>query len=174
MDTVKGLLIGYAVAFFGGRGIALLAQTSPDPISGGAGWVGAGLLGAVMAWLLLVHLPSKDKQLKEFIDGRDRDAAELRKTFTAEQEAIRAAFIQEQAAVRAAFNHEQLAQRDGFAAEQKSLRDQHGRELGEMRHMVVTVLQHFRTAVHDVRDTAQTSINRITEAELTAKKGDKS
>lgn len=35
-----------------------------DPISGGAGWVGAGLLGLVLGWLLLVHLPAKDKQLE--------------------------------------------------------------------------------------------------------------
>lgn len=42
-----------------------------DPISGGAGWVGAGLLGLVMSWLLMVHLPSKDKQLRELIDGKD-------------------------------------------------------------------------------------------------------
>lgn len=50
------------------------AQT-PDPISGGAGWVGAGLLGAVLGWLLFFHLPSKDKQLKEFIDGKDAQLA---------------------------------------------------------------------------------------------------
>jgi hypothetical protein len=48
----------------------LLAQ-SPDPISGGAGWFGAGLLGAVLAWLLLVHLPARDKQLKEILDRHD-------------------------------------------------------------------------------------------------------
>ena len=48
----------------------LLAQLpSPDPISGGAGWLGAGLLGLVLGWLLLVHLPSKDKQTKELVDG---------------------------------------------------------------------------------------------------------
>lgn len=49
--------------------MAILAQSATvDPISGGAGWVGAGLLGAVLAWLLLRHLPEKDKQTKEFSD----------------------------------------------------------------------------------------------------------
>lgn len=43
---------------------ALVAQAS-DPISGGAGWVGAGLLGMVLAWLLLKHLPDKDRQTRE-------------------------------------------------------------------------------------------------------------
>lgn len=35
----------------------LLAQAT-DPLSGGAGWMGAGLLGLVLAWLLLKHLPT--------------------------------------------------------------------------------------------------------------------
>lgn len=53
----------------------ILAQA--DPISGGGGWVGAGLLGAVLAWLLLVHLPSKDKQLREFIESKDKHIQQL-------------------------------------------------------------------------------------------------
>ncbi len=43
-----------------------------DPISGGAGWIGAGLLGLVLGWLLLKHLPDKDKQLKDLLDSRDK------------------------------------------------------------------------------------------------------
>ena len=48
----------------------LLAQT-PDPLTGTTGWVGAGLLGLILAWLLFVHLPAKDKQLKEIIEIKD-------------------------------------------------------------------------------------------------------
>jgi hypothetical protein len=48
----------------------LFAQTSVDALSG-SGWVGAGLLGAVLSWLMFIHLPAKDKQLKEIIDGKD-------------------------------------------------------------------------------------------------------
>lgn len=53
--------------------LLVLAQVLGDPtsISGGAGWLGAGLLGSVLAWLLMVHLPAKDKQLKEFITIKD-------------------------------------------------------------------------------------------------------
>lgn len=48
----------------------LLAQASDpsDPLSGGAGWVGAGLLGAVLAWLLFIHLPAKDKLITNLMD----------------------------------------------------------------------------------------------------------
>jgi DNA anti-recombination protein RmuC len=43
-----------------------------DPISGGAGWVGAGLLGLVLGWLMFIHLPAKDKQLQAVIDNKDK------------------------------------------------------------------------------------------------------
>jgi hypothetical protein len=40
----------------------LFAQQLPPDTSvpGATGWVGTGLLGTVLAWLLLVHLPTKD------------------------------------------------------------------------------------------------------------------
>lgn len=47
--------------------IGIFSQSAVDPISGGAGWVGAGLLGAVLSWLLLKHLPEKDKYIKDII-----------------------------------------------------------------------------------------------------------
>lgn len=43
-------------------GYFIFAQGTVDPISGGAGWVGAGLLGLLLGWLLLKHLPDKDKR----------------------------------------------------------------------------------------------------------------
>ena len=43
----------------------LVAQM--DGLSGGAGWVGAGMLGAVLGWLLFVYLPAKDKQIKDLL-----------------------------------------------------------------------------------------------------------
>lgn len=59
--------------------IIVFAQQSlpADPISGGAGWVGAGLLGLVLSWLLLVHLPAKDKQIKELAEAKDNQLEKL-------------------------------------------------------------------------------------------------
>jgi hypothetical protein len=45
--------------------VLFVAQT--DPISGGAGWVGAGLLGAVMAWLLLKYLPDQHARQERMV-----------------------------------------------------------------------------------------------------------
>ena len=45
-------------------GVLLLLAQAPDltTLSGTSGWVGTGLLGAVLAWVFFVHLPAKDKK----------------------------------------------------------------------------------------------------------------
>src|SRR5215218_8818549 len=53
----------------------ILAQT--PTLSGSEGWVGAGLLGAVLAWLMFVHLPGKDKQIDKLIADKDQLIKEL-------------------------------------------------------------------------------------------------
>ncbi len=66
--------------------LVLFAQ-STDPISGGAGWIGAGLLGAVLSWLCLVHLPAKDKQLHEILDGQASERSKFQDTLLMLQQA---------------------------------------------------------------------------------------
>jgi len=60
--------------------LLVLAQVT-DPISGGAGWVGAGLLGLVLGWLLLIHIPNKDKQITNLITEFGNNSKEERKDF---------------------------------------------------------------------------------------------
>jgi hypothetical protein len=48
--------------------LVLQAQGPETVIGGGAGWLGAGLFGLVLGWLLLVHLPAKDKQITGLFD----------------------------------------------------------------------------------------------------------
>lgn len=48
-----------------------------DPLNGNSGWVGTGLLGTVLAWLLFVHLPAKDKLLKETHENKDEHLRDL-------------------------------------------------------------------------------------------------
>src|SRR5262245_4299391 len=57
-----------------------LQGPTPNPIEGGAGWVGASFLGLVLSWLLLKHLPEQLKLIRELL-----------KEFRAEAEAQRAA-----------------------------------------------------------------------------------
>lgn len=48
-----------------------------DPLTGGAGWAGAGLLGLVLAWLLLKHLPTKDAQFESLSRTKDEQILAL-------------------------------------------------------------------------------------------------
>jgi thiamine kinase-like enzyme len=60
--------------------VALVLAQNPESLtslSGGAGWVGAGLLGLVLSWLLFFHLPAKDRQLKEMIETHNILVASL-------------------------------------------------------------------------------------------------
>lgn len=106
----------------------LLAQMA-DPISGGAGWIGAGLLGVVLAWLLLLHLPAKDKQLKEMIEGRDALAKDL---------AIKTAEVAKQ-------------QRDDFKENLKSVTDHCKQDTEVMANSVRAEINHLSVAVTELR-----------------------
>jgi hypothetical protein len=67
-------------------GAALIAEASTDPLSGNTGWIGAGLLGAVLAWLMFVHLPGLQKQLREFVAEKDCQIRELMKAAAEERQ----------------------------------------------------------------------------------------
>lgn len=54
----------------------VLAQGTPGDGSW-AGWTGAGLLGLVLGWLLLTHLPAKDKQIETLIKDKDKQIGDL-------------------------------------------------------------------------------------------------
>lgn len=77
--NLAGFLLGFVcVGMPAGRLLAdaypppfLLAQTV-EPISGGAGYLGAGLLGIVLTWLLWKHLPDKDRQIEKLITDKDK------------------------------------------------------------------------------------------------------
>lgn len=56
--------------------LALFAQTT-ELVPGLAPWAGLGAIGLILGWLLLVHLPAKDKQMKEFVEGKDLVIREL-------------------------------------------------------------------------------------------------
>jgi len=45
------------------------------------GWSGAGLLGAVLGWLLLKYLPEKDRRIRELVERCDNRLADERAAF---------------------------------------------------------------------------------------------
>lgn len=73
----------------------MIDASSVESLSGGAGWVGAGLLGVVLGWLLLRHLPdvlndhrgersARDSTIKQLIDAHSDATAKIAEGFRAE------------------------------------------------------------------------------------------
>lgn len=72
----------------------LLFAEGLESLSGGSGWVGAGLLGLVLGWLLLFHLPAKDKQMERLVADKDKVVSDLMTRHEAIQERSRNAYQQ--------------------------------------------------------------------------------
>lgn len=90
-----GIGIAAASVFFLARAWAYAADPTLDQIAGNSGWAGAGLLGAVLAWLLLWHLPAKDKQLAEKDAAHNAHVERLTALHATEMEKALATFAME-------------------------------------------------------------------------------
>jgi hypothetical protein len=53
--------------------MSLVAQESVNSIAGASGWAGAGLLGAVLAWLMFIHLPAVSKQFTLLLEMQAKE-----------------------------------------------------------------------------------------------------
>lgn len=73
-----------------------------EALAGGAGWVGAGLLGLVLGWLLLKHLPDKDKQLDGILQRKEAFIRSLLDTNVATEKESRKEFRE---SLNAVVNH---------------------------------------------------------------------
>lgn len=144
------LLVPIALAMHGagavGRGVASLfgQVTALDP--GLSSLIGnMGIMG-VLVWHLWYHTTHSYPKMMD--------------KFSSEAEKLRGAFQTELQSLRETFRQEQTDQR-AYST----------RESAELRSMLIQTLQSMRTAVHDVKDTAQTAINRATLAAVTNDKG---
>lgn len=79
----------------------MLLAEALDSLSGGSGWVGAGLLGAVLSWLLLKHLPDKDAQITSLQSVKDKQLDTQRAEFAQNQAAALLAYQKDIAEHRA-------------------------------------------------------------------------
>ena len=63
--------------------IILIAQAAPSVDAVGVtGWTSAGLLGLVLSWVFLRHIPEKDKQYNDLRVAKDDQLDRQRKEFT--------------------------------------------------------------------------------------------
>jgi hypothetical protein len=146
---------------------ALLAEASAiEP--GMASIFGSVVTAGVLAWYVIYDVRVRTPAM---LNAFSTEQAAIRKAFTDEQEEIRRTFRDEQSAmresyrlviegIRATFASEQGLIRNTFASEQTALRSHFEKEATELRNMLIENLKAMRTAVHDVRDTAQVLINK--------------
>jgi hypothetical protein len=146
-----------------GLGMVLLAQTVPgapvlDP--GWLGLIGNGVTAGILAWYVVYDVRTRtpgmlaafQKELAEARASFEKEKAEDRSEHAQVVEAMRTAFLLEQSEMRKTFQAEQAASRAQFNIDQEGLRK-----------MLWEAMNAMRTAVHDVRDTAQ---NLMTQKDI--------
>ena len=125
--------------------------------------VGNGVTVVVLAWYVIYDVRVRSPSM---LAAFTMEQAAIRKAFTDEQGQIRQTFTSEQSGLRESyrsvidgmrttFSAEQSLMRQSFATEQVAARSHCEKETAELRNMLIENLKGMRTAVHDVRDTAQ-------------------
>jgi hypothetical protein len=112
----------------------IFAQSAPPMIDPAIGTLlgNLGIMGVLVWYLWYDTTKSRPKMLDKFSEEQEK----IRQTFATEQQALRLT----------------------FAAEQSALRDANAKETRELRAMLIETMKGFRTAVHDVKDTANQAI----------------
>lgn len=140
-----------------------------DPISGGAGWVGAGLLGLVLGWFLLVRLPAQDRERSSMLDSRDRligNVSEGHRVVLKQMvEDHRVSFQRMEDDHRKAFIDAEIQRRKDFSEALKVVTDHCAKENDHSREMIRRSLDEFSEAITDLR----TGLEELREAYLTNK-----
>lgn len=124
--------------------------------------VGNGVTVVVLAWYVIYDVRVRSPSMLAVFTT---EQAAIRKAFTDEQEEIRRTFKEEQSGLRdsyrsvidgmrTTFAAEQGLLRQTFSTEQVAARSHCEKETTELRNMLIENLKGMRTAVHDVRDTA--------------------
>jgi hypothetical protein len=150
--------VAFALAFLQAAALAVLAQSTVDPNV--LSIVGNGVTVIILAWYVVYDVRVRTPSM---VTAFQKEMAEQRNAFTKDQtethlhynliiEKIRETFVAEQTQTRTLFTSEQVATRHTYDS-----------ELAELRKMLLDNLVGMRTAVHDVKNTAQTLMNKSTE-----------
>jgi PAS domain S-box-containing protein len=136
----------------------LIAQAVPaaDPLSGSSGWAGAGILGLVLGWLLLKHLPDKDKLITDLVKTKDERVQALN---DANVKALKTVNEDHKAAVKEVVDHcEEQAKLNREAA--KAEREASDRRHKEAMEMFQRIHESTRESIHATRNLGQTIRSR--------------
>jgi hypothetical protein len=122
--------------------IILAEATSPVDVLGGApAWVGTGLLGGVLGWLLWVHIPSKDKQIAGLIESRDAAVKALAADYRASLLELTNRFIETDKERRADYKESLQVVVSHCEKETVMTNDAIRKDLGEMSSLAASLRQ---------------------------------
>lgn len=148
------------------REMRLLAELGPVAVASG-GWlmaqasgldpslanlIGNGVTVAVLCWYVVYDIRVRNPNM---LAAFTREQEEIRKAFKEEQAGSRETFHKTLETVRSVFSAEQSALRLENREDRRMIREAHALEISEWRKMVLENMTAMRTAVHDVKDTAQ-------------------
>jgi len=119
--------------------------------------IGNVVTAAVLAWYVIYDVRVRTPNM---LVAFAKEQTELRVTFSSEQSKERELNRTIVEDIRKTFVGEQTATREAFAADAAARREAHDRETDKLRQLLLDNLMQMRKAVHDVKDTAQTLINK--------------
>lgn len=162
----------------------ILAQVSPVVIAA-TGWflaqvsgldpsianlIGNGVTVAVLCWYVIYDTRYRTPgMLQAFRQEQD----ESRRAFKEEQADSRETWTRNIEAIRSTFAHEQTAIRAEHKEDRTVIGIKHADEINHWRTMVRDLMDAFRDAVHDVKNTAHLTVSKADEVvQIAKKKGD--
>lgn len=140
-------------ALAGTTGAMILAQATVAGVDPSiATLIGNGATVAVLVWYVIYDVRVRTPMM---LSTFAKEQAEIRKTFEDEQIESRKTHLAAIESLRQTFSQEQSTARQAFTIEQSAQREAYHREMVETRQMLFETMKAMRTAVHDVKDTAQ-------------------
>jgi hypothetical protein len=123
-----------------------------ETFPGAPAWVGTGLLGGVLGWLLFVHLPSKDKQISSLIADRDRAMQEKDERHDVHTRAITDQFNTTMAAIVVRYTEAERDRRGDFQASLTMIVNHCEKETSQTGAAIRKNLEGFGQLMEEVRD----------------------
>jgi hypothetical protein len=117
-------------------------------LSGAAGWAGlgaSGLLAMVLYWVLMHHIPSKDKMLKEVLEGHNKVEQQQRDDH------------------KEMLAREQDSHKEVMAKEQNDYKEIMSKQFQEQRATIIQITVDNRDAVKEVTNHCEKELQRMTD-----------
>jgi hypothetical protein len=123
-----------------------------ETFPGAPAWVGTGLLGGVLGWLLFVHLPAKDKQISALIADRDKAISEQAQRHDAHTRDITDRFNEAMSGIVVRYTEQERERRTDYREALAVVVNHCERETAQTGAIIKKNLDNFSALMQEVRD----------------------